>query len=198
MPTTPRTVAAGPELHSPKEPGEPPTPAQGTRRASSGEAPSTQREALMPGLGPFRRAFSRVSQRAMGRASEEDSGLLRRSSRFLFRSLRRTQDDRPAADQCQAPAVPGAGHGPEEPSRAIDSVRRQASPREELEELEPEAGEDAPTALSGEETGQRAGQQSWVLPGSPQPPKPLPPHSCILNFCGISRGRRRGRLGEMK
>ncbi|XP_027991405.2 exocyst complex component 3-like protein 4 [Eptesicus fuscus] len=140
MLTTPRTAAAALELHSPKEPGEPPPPAQGTRRASSGEAPSAQREALVPGLGTFRRAFSRVSQRAAGRASEEDPGLLRRSSRFLFRSLRRSQDDRPAVGQCQAPAVPGPGHGPEEPSRATDGVGRQASPREEPEEPEPEAG----------------------------------------------------------
>ncbi|XP_014387105.1 PREDICTED: exocyst complex component 3-like protein 4, partial [Myotis brandtii] len=140
MQTTPWTVAAGPELHSPKEPGEPPTPVPGTRRASSGEGPSTQREALMSGLGTFQRAFSRVSQRATGRASEEDPGLLRRSSRFLFRSLRRSKDHRPAVDQGQATAVPGAGHSPEEPSRAIDGVGQQASPREEPEELESEAG----------------------------------------------------------
>lgn len=94
----------------------------------------------MSGLGTFQRAFSRVSQRATGRASEEDPGLLRRSSRFLFRSLRRSKDHRPAMDQGQATAVPGAGHGPEEPSRAIDGVGQQASPREEPEELESEAG----------------------------------------------------------
>ncbi|XP_036162332.1 exocyst complex component 3-like protein 4 isoform X1 [Myotis myotis] len=140
MQTAPRTVAAGLELHSPKEPGEPPTPVPGTRRASSGEGPSAQREALMPGLGAFQRAFSRVSQRATGRASEEDPGLLRRSSRFLFRSLRRSKDHRPAVDQDQATAGPGAGHGPEELSRAIDGVSQQASPREEPEELESEAG----------------------------------------------------------
>ncbi|ELK31579.1 Exocyst complex component 3-like protein 4 [Myotis davidii] len=140
MQTTPRTVAAGLELHSPKEPGEPPTPVPGTRRASSGEGPSAQREALMPGLGTFQRAFSRVSQRATGQASEEDPGLLRRSSRFLFRSLRRSKDHRPAVDQGQATAVPGAGHRPKEPSRAIDGVGQQASPREEPEELESEAG----------------------------------------------------------
>ncbi|XP_059541825.1 exocyst complex component 3-like protein 4 isoform X1 [Myotis daubentonii] len=140
MQTAPRTVAAGLELHSPKEPGEPPTPVPGTRQASSGEGPSAQREALVPGLGAFQRAFSRVSQRTTGRASEEDPGLLRRSSRFLFRSLRRSKDHRPAVDQDQATAVPGAGHGPEELSRAIDGVGQQASPREEPEELESEAG----------------------------------------------------------
>lgn len=97
----------------------------------------------MPGLGTFRRAFSRVSQRAGGRAAEEDAGLLRRSSRFLLRSLRRSQDHRPAADPGQAPAAPGPGPGPgpEEPSTAIDGVRQQASPKEEPQELEPEAGE---------------------------------------------------------
>lgn len=91
----------------------------------------------MPGLGTFRRAFSRVSQRAAG----EDAGLLRRSSRFLLRSLRRSQDHRPAVEPGQAPAVPGPGPGPEEPSKAIDGVRRQASPKEEPQELDPEAGE---------------------------------------------------------
>ncbi|CAK6431749.1 unnamed protein product [Pipistrellus nathusii] len=136
MLTTPRTAAAAQDLHSPQEPGEPPPPAQGTRRASSGEAPSAQREASMPGLGTFRRAFSRVSQRAAG----EDAGLLRRSSRFLLRSLRRSQDHRPAVEPGQAPAVPGPGPGPEEPSKAIDGVRRQASPKEEPQELDPEAG----------------------------------------------------------
>lgn len=151
MQTTPRTLAASPELRSPKEPGEP-----GTRRASSGEAPSAQRKAF--------RAFSRVSQRAGGRAPEEDPGLLRRSSRFLFRSLRRSQDHGPAVDQGQASAVPGPGHGPEEPSVATDGVRRQAAPREEPEELEPEAGEGC--THSTQPRGRPA--------GSPQPPpRPL-------------------------
>lgn len=175
MQTTPRTV----ELHSPKEPGEPPIPVPGTRRASSGEGPSAQREALMPGLGTFQRAFSRVSQRATGRASEEDPGLLRRSSRFLFRSLRRSKDHRPAVDQCQATAVPGAGHGPEEPSRAIDGVGQQASPREEPEELESEAGEGGTNSTKvggGRGGGQARGRTAE--PGScqalPSPPSPCP------------------------
>lgn len=175
MLTTPRTVAAALELHSPKEPGEPPPPAQGTRRASSGEAPSAQREALVPGLGTFRRAFSRVSQRAAGRASEEDPGLLRRSSRFLLRSLRRYQDDRPAVGQGQAPAVPGPGHGPEEPSRATDGVSRQASPREEPQELEPEAGEGCTHSTKpGRKLRPEGRQRSRGLAGSPQHPAPHP------------------------
>ncbi|XP_016070374.1 PREDICTED: exocyst complex component 3-like protein 4 [Miniopterus natalensis] len=136
---TPRTLTFGLELHRPKEPMEPQTPVQSTQQTSSGEAPSAHHEDLRLGLGTFRRAFSRVSQRASGRAVEEDPGLLRRSSRFLFRSLRRSLDDRPAADQCQATAVPGAGHGPEVPSRVTDGVSRQLSTRVESEELEPEA-----------------------------------------------------------
>lgn len=135
---SPRTVASGPELHSPKEPVEPQTPARGTRRASSVDVPSAHREDAW--LGTFRRVFSRTSQRASGRASEEDPGLLWRSSRFLFRSLRRALDDSPAADPCQATAVPGAGHGPEVPSRVTDGVAQQLSPGVGPEELEPEAG----------------------------------------------------------
>ncbi|XP_045679621.1 exocyst complex component 3-like protein 4 [Phyllostomus hastatus] len=141
---TPQTLSPGPEPHGPKEPVEPQTPVKGTRRASSGEAPSTHREDSIPGLGTIRRAFSRVGQRAssraLGQASEVDPGLLRRSSRFLFRSLRRPLDGSPAADHCQGAAVPGAGHGPEAPSAVTDGVSRQLSPKAVPEELEPEAG----------------------------------------------------------
>ncbi|XP_057588694.1 exocyst complex component 3-like protein 4 isoform X2 [Hippopotamus amphibius kiboko] len=124
---SPQTVAAGPELHSPKEPVEPQTPAQDARRASREDEPSAHGEGLRPGLGTLRRAFSRASQRASGCAPQEDPGLLRRSSRFLFRTLRRALDDALAADQTQTTAVPGEAHGREVPSRAMDSVSRQPS-----------------------------------------------------------------------
>lgn len=140
MPTPP-AQSSGPEPHGPKEPVEPQTPVKGTRRASSGDAPSAHREDSRPGLGTFRRALSRVGQRASGRASEEDPGLLRRSSRFLFRSLRRPLDGSPAADRCQGATVPRAGHGPEAPSSVTDGVSQQLSPKAGPEELEPEAGE---------------------------------------------------------
>lgn len=127
---SPQAVTSGPELHSPKEPVEPQTPERGARRASSGDA--------WPGLGTFRRAFSRTSQRASGRTSEEELGLLRRSSRFLLRSLRRAPDDSPAADPCQDTAAPG--HSPEVPSSVMDGVSQQWPTGMGPEELETEAG----------------------------------------------------------
>ncbi|KAM5337140.1 exocyst complex component 3-like protein 4 isoform 2-T2 [Glossophaga mutica] len=137
---TPQTLTSGPELHGPQEPVEPQTPAKGTRRASGGAAPCAHREDSRLGLGTFRRALSRVGQRASGRASEEDPGLLRRSSRFLLRSLRRPLDGSPAADHCQGAAVPGAGHGREVPSGVVHGVSQQLSPKAGPEELEAEAG----------------------------------------------------------
>ncbi|XP_023381923.1 exocyst complex component 3-like protein 4 [Pteropus vampyrus] len=135
---SPRTVTSGPELHSPKEPAEPKTPVTG--RAGSVDVPGTDRGDARLGLGTLRRAFARASQRAFARASqrasgpgsEEDPGLLRRSSRFLFQSLRRRAlNDSPAADQCQATAVP----------RVTDGVSRQLSTGAGPEEPETEAGE---------------------------------------------------------
>ncbi|ELK01234.1 exocyst complex component 3-like protein 4 [Pteropus alecto] len=124
---SPRTVTSGPELHSPKEPAEPKTPVTG--RAGSVDAPGSGDARL--GLGTLRRAFTRASQRASGPGSEEDPGLLRRSSRFLFQSLRRRAlNDSPAADQCQATAVP----------RVTDGVGRQLSTGAGPEEPETEAG----------------------------------------------------------
>lgn len=127
---SPRTVTSGPELHSPKEPTEPKTPVAG--RAGSAHAPGTQHGDARLGLATLRRAFARASLRASGPGSEEDPGLLRRSSRFLLRSLRRRAlDDSPAADQCQATAVPGV----------TDGVSRQLSTGAGPEEPETEAGE---------------------------------------------------------
>ncbi|XP_053522101.1 exocyst complex component 3-like protein 4 isoform X2 [Artibeus jamaicensis] len=138
---TPEMLTSRPELQGSKEPGEPQTPVKGTRRASSKEAPSAHHEDARPSLGTLRRALSRVGQRASGRASEEDPGLLRRSSRFLFRSLRRPQNGSPAADHCQGTAVTGAGHGSEMPCGVVDGVSQQLSPKAGPEELEPEAGQ---------------------------------------------------------
>ena len=135
---SPQTVASGPELHSPREPVAPQIPAQGTRRASSEDASSAHREGLRPGLGTFRRAFSKASQRASGCAPQEDPGLLRRSSRFFFRSLRHALDDGPAADQTQATTGPGVAHSREVPSKAMDGVCRQSSTGAGPAELEGE------------------------------------------------------------
>ncbi|XP_006216951.1 exocyst complex component 3-like protein 4 [Vicugna pacos] len=133
----PRSVTSGPELHSPKEPTETQIPARGARRANSGDAPSTHREGSRPGLGTLRRAFSRASQRASGRAPEEDPGLLRRSSRFLLRTLQRAPGRGPAADQSRATMVAsGATHSQEVPSRAMDGASQQSSTGVGPEELE--------------------------------------------------------------
>ncbi|XP_030895869.1 exocyst complex component 3-like protein 4 [Leptonychotes weddellii] len=139
----PRTVTSGPELHSPEGAAKKlqTPPVRGTWRASSEGTPSTHREDSWPGLGTLRRAFSRTSQQASGQAPEEDVGLFQRSSRFLFRSLRRAQDDGSPAHQPQATAVPGVmTQGPEVPSRVMDGGRRQSSAGVGREELEPEAG----------------------------------------------------------
>ncbi|XP_060021196.1 exocyst complex component 3-like protein 4 [Lagenorhynchus albirostris] len=136
---SPQTVASGPELHNPREPVVPQIPAQGSRKASSEDASSAHREGLRPGLGTLRRAFSKASQWASGCAPQEDPGLLRRSSRLLFRSLRRARDEGPAADQTQAATGPGVAHGREAPSRAIDGVSPQSSTGAGPAELEGEA-----------------------------------------------------------
>ncbi|XP_027958240.1 exocyst complex component 3-like protein 4 [Eumetopias jubatus] len=137
----PRTVTSGPELHSPEGAAKKlqTPPVRGTWRTSSEGTPSTHREDTRPGLGTLRWAFSRTSQRASGQALEEDLGLFQRSSRFLFRSLRRAQDNGSPARQPQATAVPGVTHGPEVPSRVMDGGRRQSSAGVGPEELEPEA-----------------------------------------------------------
>ncbi|XP_016021507.2 exocyst complex component 3-like protein 4 isoform X2 [Rousettus aegyptiacus] len=134
---SPRTVTSGPELHSPKEPAEPKTPLTG--RAGSVGAPGTHRGEARPGLATLRQAFARASQRASGPGSEEDPGLLRRSSRFLLRSWRRrAPNDSPAAEQCQATAAPGV----------TDGVGRQLSTGAGPEEPEPEAGKSVADLIS--------------------------------------------------
>ncbi|KAI5767734.1 EXOC3L4 [Gulo gulo luscus] len=138
----PRTVTSGPELHSPEEPAKKlqTPPVRGTWQASGEGAPGTRHEDTWPSLGTFRRAFSRSSQRASGRAPEEDPGLFRRSARILSWSRQRAQEDGSTANQSQATAVPGVTHGPQVPSRVMDGGRRRSSAGVGLEELEPEAG----------------------------------------------------------
>ncbi|XP_004376759.1 exocyst complex component 3-like protein 4 [Trichechus manatus latirostris] len=134
---SPQTVTPGPELQSLKEPAEQQTPARGARRVSSGDAPSTQYEdAAWPGLGTLRRAFTRVSQRAR---VLENPNLLGHSSRSLFRSFRRTLEEGVAGDGPQTPAVPGAAHSPEVPSRGMDGVSQRASTWVGPEELKIDA-----------------------------------------------------------
>uniref|UniRef100_G3T3W3 Exocyst complex component 3-like protein 4 n=1 Tax=Loxodonta africana TaxID=9785 RepID=G3T3W3_LOXAF len=132
-------VTPGPEMQSRKEPAQQQTPARGTRRVSSGDMPSTQYdEVAWPSLGTLRRAFTRVSQRAR---VPEDPSLLRRSSRFLFRSFRRTLEEGMAGDGPQTPTVPGEAHRLEMPSKGMDGVSQQASTGVGPEELETDSGE---------------------------------------------------------
>lgn len=139
---SPRTVTSGLELQSPEEPAKLQTPARGTRKASSGDAASSHpSEDARPGLGSLRRAFSRTSQQASGQGPEEDRSLFQRSSRFLFRSLRRSRDDGATTDQSQAAAVPGVARGPEVPSRIADGGSRRSSTGVGSEKLESETGE---------------------------------------------------------
>lgn len=180
----PRTVTSGPELHSPEGAAKKlqTPPVRGTWRASSEGTPSTHREDTWPGLGTLRRAFSRTSQRASGQAPEEDVGLFQRSSRFLFRSLRRAQDDGSPAHQPQATAVPGVTHGPEVPSRVMDGGRRQSSAGVGREELEPEAGESFTnnTEHAGKLRPEGEHQGPGFLTGCPpQLPQTLP---CTIAF----------------
>ncbi|XP_036738331.1 exocyst complex component 3-like protein 4 [Manis pentadactyla] len=136
----PRTVTSAPELHRAKEPMEPPTAAQSTRRTSGGDEPGPRWEGLRSGLGTFRRAFHRSSQRASGQTPKDDPGLLRRGSHFLLRSLRRTLDSSAAADQPQAPAVLGVAQGLEAPSGVIGGADQKTCTWVGPEELEPGAG----------------------------------------------------------
>uniref|UniRef100_A0A8C0QXW9 Exocyst complex component 3-like protein 4 n=1 Tax=Canis lupus dingo TaxID=286419 RepID=A0A8C0QXW9_CANLU len=139
---SPRTATSGLELQSPEEPAKLQTPARGTRKASSGDAPGSHpSEDARPGLGSLRRVFSRTSQQASGQGPEEDRGLFQRSSRFLFRSLRRSRDDGATTDQSQAAAVPGVARGPEVPSRIVDGGSRRSSTGVGSEKLESETGE---------------------------------------------------------
>ncbi|XP_070333869.1 exocyst complex component 3-like protein 4 isoform X1 [Odocoileus virginianus] len=129
----PQTEASGPEPHRPQEPVEPHTPAQGARRASSEDAPRARPEGSRPGPGTLRRAFSRVSQRASGQDPRGDTGLLRLSGRFLFRSLRRTSDNGPAGDQT---SEPGLACGRKGSSKAKEGVGQRSSTGTGPEEAE--------------------------------------------------------------
>nr|XP_020042854.1 exocyst complex component 3-like protein 4 [Castor canadensis] len=128
----PRTMTPGPELQSPKEPEDPQTPAQGTRRTNSGEEPNTHHEdTSKAGLGTLKQAFSWASWRAS--TSKEDQGPHKRRSLSLLPSFRRALDGGLAAGQSQVAAVP------EEPFKVKDGVSRQASTGAGPEKLKPQA-----------------------------------------------------------
>uniref|UniRef100_A0A8C5K8W9 Exocyst complex component 3-like protein 4 n=1 Tax=Jaculus jaculus TaxID=51337 RepID=A0A8C5K8W9_JACJA len=155
---SPRTVTSGPELRSPKEPEEPRTAIQRSCRSSSVEERNTHhKDPSRLGLGTLRRAFSRTSQRVSIQTSKEEPGLLRRSSRSLFRSLRRALDEGPTADQPQVTAVPP------EPSKAAAGVSRQASTGAEPEDPEPQTEGKSVADLITERQLLAAFEQLWHL-----------------------------------
>lgn len=88
---------------------------------------------LRPSLGMLKQTLFRTSLRTSTHKPKEDPGLFRRSSRFLFRSLRRAIDEGLTAGHPQGPAVP------EKPSKVTDGVSRQAATGTEAEDLEPQA-----------------------------------------------------------
>lgn len=130
-----RTVTPGPERQSPKELGKSQTLPQATRKSNSMKEPRAHHgDTLKPGLSTLKRTFFRTSLPPLTLKPKEDPGLIRRSSRFLLRSLRRALDEGLAAGHPQVTAVP------EKPSRVPDSVSRQASTGMGPEDLEPQTG----------------------------------------------------------
>lgn len=132
----PRTVTPGPELQRPKEPRKSQTLPQSTRKSNSMKEPSMYHgDTTKPSLGTLKRTFFRTSMPPPStHKSKEDPGLLRRSSRFLFRSLRRALDEGLTAVHPQVSALP------EKPSNVADGISRQASAGMGPENLEPQAG----------------------------------------------------------
>ncbi|XP_037357919.1 exocyst complex component 3-like protein 4 [Talpa occidentalis] len=136
MPSS-RSASSGPEPHSPEKPKGPQTPGQ-SRKSNSKDVPSTPREDSKPGFGTLRRAFSRVSPQALAQSPEDSVGLLRRSSRFLMRSIRRPLTSKPTADQTQVASAPGAAPGPGVPAKVGGGVSRQSSLGARPEDAGPE------------------------------------------------------------
>lgn len=144
MPSS-QTVTPGPELKLPPKPTQLQTPKQTRRRASNGDAPSSQQDDAWPtlGLGTLRRAFVRAShrvpKRTSSRASKEDAGGLLRSPQLLFKSLRRRASEHsPVADRLQKAAVPKAAQDAEGPAKAARGISQQESARAEPQGPEPE------------------------------------------------------------
>uniref|UniRef100_A0A8C6GRX4 Exocyst complex component 3-like protein 4 n=1 Tax=Mus spicilegus TaxID=10103 RepID=A0A8C6GRX4_MUSSI len=130
----PQTGAPGPEVKSPREPRKSQTLPVATWKSNSMKEQSVHHGgSLRPSLGMLKQTLFRTSLRASTHKPKEDPGLFRRSSRFLFRSLRRAIDEGLTAGHPQGPAVP------EKPSRVTDGASRQAATGTEAEVLEPQA-----------------------------------------------------------
>nr|AAH75664.1 RIKEN cDNA 1200009I06 gene [Mus musculus] len=130
----PQTGAPGPEVKSPREPRKSQTLPVTTWKSNSMKEQSVHHGgSLRPSLGMLKQTLFRTSLRTSTHKPKEDPGLFRRSSRFLFRSLRRAIDEGLTAGHPQGPAVP------EKPSKVTDGVSRQAATGTEAEDLEPQA-----------------------------------------------------------
>ncbi|XP_035301242.1 exocyst complex component 3-like protein 4 [Cricetulus griseus] len=153
-----RTVTPGPERQSPKELGKSQTLPQATRKSNSMKEPRAHHgDTLKPGLSTLKRTFFRTSLPPLTLKPKEDPGLIRRSSRFLLRSLRRALDEGLAAGHPQVTAVP------EKPSRVPDSVSRQASTGMGPEDLEPQTESKSVTDLITERQLVKAFEQLRYL-----------------------------------
>lgn len=131
----PQTGAPGSELKSPREPRKSQTLPAITWKSNSMKEQSTNHgDSMKPSLGTLKRTLFRTSLQASTHKAKEDPGLFRRSSRFLFRSLRRALDEGRTAGQSPGAAVP------EKPSKVTDAVSRQAATGPEAEHREPQAG----------------------------------------------------------
>ncbi|KAL6044885.1 hypothetical protein STEG23_017056 [Scotinomys teguina] len=150
----PQTVTPGPELQSPKEPGKP----QSTRKSNSMKEPSTHHgDTMKPSLNTLKRTFFRNSLGASTHKPKEDLGLLRRSSRFLFRSLRRALDEGLASGHPQVTAVT------EKLSKVTDGVSQQAPTGMGPEDLEPQEESKSVTDLITERQLVKAFEQLRYL-----------------------------------
>ncbi|XP_052594181.1 exocyst complex component 3-like protein 4 isoform X2 [Peromyscus californicus insignis] len=150
----PGTVTPGPELQSPKQPGK----SQGTRKSNSMKEPSMHHgDTVKPSLSTLKRTFFRNSLGASTHKPKEDPGLFRRSSRFLFRSLRRALDEGLTSGHPQVTAVT------EKPSKVTDGVSRQASTGTHPEDLEPQAESKSVTDLITERQLVKAFEQLRYL-----------------------------------
>ncbi|XP_076979761.1 exocyst complex component 3-like protein 4 isoform X2 [Tamandua tetradactyla] len=130
----PWILTSGPELPSSQDPTQQPTPTWKPRPVSGAHCEDTAR----PSLGTLRRAFSWAKQRASGRDSAEDLGLLRRSSNLHW-SFRWSLDQGVFTMEVQGPAAPEMAPSLRASLSSLDGVSWQASPGVVSVKLGPES-----------------------------------------------------------
>lgn len=127
-------------------------------------------DTVKPSLSTLKRTFFRNSLGASTHKPKEDPGLFRRSSRFLFRSLRRALDEGLTSGHPQVTAVT------EKPSKVTDGVSRQASTGTHPEDLEPQTGRVSSDTVRGNRGWRRQELYPDTLSLKPNSPK-----SCLLH-----------------